>query len=156
MAKKPHPADQAEIDKIAAATHFAVHLRAGPFDKITKDAATLEDAIRIADAMGTTPTAGGRWSTRLRRKPRRARPGYEDRAGAQEHIGDSGAASFAAEIIFDLARCLLTAANAVFDPKECLRVHRLTGFEEALLYPIVQSCRSFDASLPVEDIGRVL
>jgi hypothetical protein len=141
MAKKPHPADQAEIDKIAAATHFAVHLRAGPFDKITKDAATLEDAIRIADAMGTTPTAGGRWSTRLRRKPRRARPGYEDRA---------------AEIIFDLARCLLTAANAVFDPKECLRVHRLTGFEEALLYPIVQSCRSFDASLPVEDIGRVL
>jgi hypothetical protein len=55
MAKKPHPADQAEIDKIAAATHFAVHLRAGPFDKITKDAATLEDAIRIADAMGTTP-----------------------------------------------------------------------------------------------------
>lgn len=36
MAKKPHPADQAEIDKIAAATHFAVHLRAGPFDKITK------------------------------------------------------------------------------------------------------------------------
>lgn len=34
--KKPHPADQAEADKIARATHFAVHLRTGPYDKITK------------------------------------------------------------------------------------------------------------------------
>lgn len=58
MPKKPHPADLAEAEKIAAADHFAVHLRTGPFDKITKDAGTLAEAIRIADAMGATP--GGR------------------------------------------------------------------------------------------------
>lgn len=58
MTKKLHPADQAEIKKIAAAVYFTIHLRGGPFDKTTERAETLAAAIEAADAMGTTP--GGR------------------------------------------------------------------------------------------------
>jgi len=54
MPAKQHPADLADIEKIATATHFTVHLRSGPHDKITKRAKTLAAAIRAADAMGKT------------------------------------------------------------------------------------------------------
>lgn len=54
MPTKLHPADAADIEKIAQATHFTVHLRSGPHDKITKRARTLAAAIRAADAMGKT------------------------------------------------------------------------------------------------------
>jgi hypothetical protein len=56
MASKPHPADAAEIAKIATAIHFTVHLRSGPHDKITKRAKTLAAAIRAADRLGQTPS----------------------------------------------------------------------------------------------------
>lgn len=58
MAPKLHPADLADIEKIATATHFTIHLRSGPHDKITKRAKTLAAAIRAADRLGMTP--GGR------------------------------------------------------------------------------------------------
>lgn len=58
MALNLHPADLSDIEKIATATHFTVHLRAGPHDKVTKKAKTLAAAIRAADKLGTTP--GGR------------------------------------------------------------------------------------------------
>lgn len=58
MALNLHPADFSDIEKIATATHFTVHLRSGPHDKITKRAKTLAAAIRAADKLGKTP--GGR------------------------------------------------------------------------------------------------
>ncbi|RUM95326.1 hypothetical protein EET67_23915 [Pseudaminobacter arsenicus] len=58
MALNLHPADLSDIEKIATATHFTVHLRSGPHDKITKRAKTLAAAIRAADKLGNTP--GGR------------------------------------------------------------------------------------------------
>lgn len=58
MTSKMHPADVADLAKIATATHFTVHLRSGPHDKITKRAKTLAAAIRAADKLGTAP--GGR------------------------------------------------------------------------------------------------
>jgi hypothetical protein len=56
--KKIHPAEEADIAKIAQATHFTIHLRSGPHDKVTKTAKTLASAIKIADKLGKTP--GGR------------------------------------------------------------------------------------------------
>jgi hypothetical protein len=53
-----HPADLSDIEKIGTATHFNVHLRIGPAEKIDKRAKTLAAAIRTADKLGTTP--GGR------------------------------------------------------------------------------------------------
>lgn len=58
MPKKLHPADRADLEKIAQAVAFNVHLRAGPADKINRRAKTLAAAIRIADKLGTT--RGGR------------------------------------------------------------------------------------------------
>ncbi|RUM95937.1 hypothetical protein EET67_20675 [Pseudaminobacter arsenicus] len=58
MPDKLHPADLSDIEKIATATHFTVHLRSGPHDKITKRAKTLAAAILAADKLGKTP--GGR------------------------------------------------------------------------------------------------
>lgn len=58
MTRKLHPADAADIAKIETATHFTVHLRSGPHDKITKRTKTLAAAIRAADKLGKTP--GGR------------------------------------------------------------------------------------------------
>ncbi len=55
MAPKMHPADIADIEKIATATHFTAHLRTGPHDRVTKTARTLGEAIKVADAMGKTP-----------------------------------------------------------------------------------------------------
>lgn len=56
MTRKLHPADAADIAKIATATHFTVHLRSGPHDKITKRARTLAAAVRTADKLGKTPS----------------------------------------------------------------------------------------------------
>jgi hypothetical protein len=58
MALNLHPADLSDIEKIATATHFNVHLRIGPAEKIDRKAKTLAAAIRIADKLGKTP--GGR------------------------------------------------------------------------------------------------
>lgn len=58
MALNLHPADLSDIEKIGTATHFTVHLRSGPHDKVTEQAKTLAAAIKIADKLGTTP--GGR------------------------------------------------------------------------------------------------
>jgi hypothetical protein len=58
MAKKTHPADAADIAKIAAAKAFNVHLRTGPGEKTNRTAKTLAAAVRIADKLGAT--AGGR------------------------------------------------------------------------------------------------
>lgn len=54
MALNLHPADLSDIEKIGTATHFTIHLRSGPHDKVTKEAKTLAAAIKIADELGTT------------------------------------------------------------------------------------------------------
>lgn len=36
MSSKLLPADLADIEKIATATHFTIHLRSGPHDKVTR------------------------------------------------------------------------------------------------------------------------
>lgn len=54
MTKKPHPADIADRQKIATATHFNVHLRTGPSEKINREAPTLIEAVKIADELGKT------------------------------------------------------------------------------------------------------
>lgn len=51
MAKQMHPADAADRAKIANATHFNVHLRKGPTEKINQEAPTLAEAVKIADAI---------------------------------------------------------------------------------------------------------
>lgn len=51
MAKQMHPADAADRAKIANATHFNVHLRKGPTEKINQEAPTLAEAVKIADAV---------------------------------------------------------------------------------------------------------
>jgi hypothetical protein len=51
MAKPIHPADAADRAKIATATHFNVHLRKGPTEKINQEAPTLAEAVKIADAL---------------------------------------------------------------------------------------------------------
>ncbi|GAA4175217.1 hypothetical protein [Shinella granuli] len=51
MAKPIHPADAADRAKIANATHFNVHLRKGPTEKINQEAPTLAEAVKIADAI---------------------------------------------------------------------------------------------------------
>lgn len=53
MTKQPHPADLADRQKVATATHFNVHLRRNPGDVVNTEAATLIDAVKIADEMGT-------------------------------------------------------------------------------------------------------
>jgi hypothetical protein len=53
MPKKPHPADIADREKIANATHFNVHLRISPTEKINREARTLETAVEIADAISS-------------------------------------------------------------------------------------------------------
>lgn len=58
MALNLHPADLSDIEKVGTATHFNVHLRIGPAEKIDRRAKTLAAAIKIADKLGTTP--GGR------------------------------------------------------------------------------------------------
>jgi hypothetical protein len=54
MALNLHPADLSDIEKIGTATHFTIHLRSGPHDKITKRAKTLAAAVRAADKLGKT------------------------------------------------------------------------------------------------------
>jgi hypothetical protein len=54
MALNLHPADLSDIEKIAQATHFTIHLRSGPHDKVTKQAKTLAAAVRAADNLGKT------------------------------------------------------------------------------------------------------
>ncbi len=49
MASKLHPADIADRQRITTATHFNVHLRRGPTEKINEEAPTLAEAIKIAD-----------------------------------------------------------------------------------------------------------
>ncbi|SOC47718.1 hypothetical protein SAMN05892877_13243 [Rhizobium subbaraonis] len=49
MTSKLHPADIADRQKIATATHFNVHLRRGPTEKINEEAPTLAEAVKIAD-----------------------------------------------------------------------------------------------------------
>lgn len=51
MTKQMHPADAADRAKIANATHFNVHLRKGPAEKINEEAPTLAEAVKIADAL---------------------------------------------------------------------------------------------------------
>lgn len=51
MTKQMHPADAADRAKIANATHFNVHLRKGPTEKINQEAPTLAGAVKIADAL---------------------------------------------------------------------------------------------------------
>lgn len=51
MTKQTHPADAADRAKIANATHFNVHLRKGPTEKINQEAPTLAEAVKIADAL---------------------------------------------------------------------------------------------------------
>lgn len=58
MALNLHPADLSDIEKISTATHFNVHLRIGPAEKIDRKAKTLAAAIRIADKLGMTPGGG--------------------------------------------------------------------------------------------------
>lgn len=53
MTKQMHPADAADRAKIANATHFNVHLRKGPAEKINQGAPTLAEAVKIADALKT-------------------------------------------------------------------------------------------------------
>ena len=53
MTKQMHPADAADRAKIANATHFNVHLRKGPAEKINQEAPTLAEAVKIADALKT-------------------------------------------------------------------------------------------------------
>lgn len=53
MPKKIHPADQADLDAIAQATHFVVHMRRGPADVFKQEAPTLAEAIVIADQVRT-------------------------------------------------------------------------------------------------------
>jgi hypothetical protein len=55
MAKKAHPADAADLAKIAGAKTFNVHFRTGPGEKVNRTAKTLAAAVRIADKLGTTP-----------------------------------------------------------------------------------------------------
>jgi len=56
MPTKPHTADATLLAKIAEATHFNVHLRTGPHQKINREAKTLAEAVSIADEMGATPS----------------------------------------------------------------------------------------------------
>lgn len=49
------PADLADIEKVGTATHFNVHLRIGPAEKIDRKAKTLVAAIKVADKLDTTP-----------------------------------------------------------------------------------------------------
>lgn len=49
MRKKIHPADQADLDAIAQATHFVVHMRRGPADVFRQEAPTLVAAMVIAN-----------------------------------------------------------------------------------------------------------
>lgn len=53
-AKKIHDADLADRKKVATATHFNVHLRISPAEKINREAATLIEAVTIADEIGKT------------------------------------------------------------------------------------------------------
>lgn len=56
MALNLHPADLSDLEKIAEAVGFSIHLRTGPGDKITKRAKTLAAAIKAADKLGKTPS----------------------------------------------------------------------------------------------------
>lgn len=49
--KKLHPADLDDLQKVATATHFNVHLRRGPHFKINQEAPTLDAAIVVADRL---------------------------------------------------------------------------------------------------------
>jgi hypothetical protein len=54
--KLPHPADIADREKIATATHFNVHLRISPTEKINREARSLQTAVEIADAISSGAT----------------------------------------------------------------------------------------------------
>jgi hypothetical protein len=56
MAKKTHPADAADRALIAQAISYNVHLRRSPTSKINRPAATLAEAIAIADEIGLIGT----------------------------------------------------------------------------------------------------
>ncbi|RUW55823.1 hypothetical protein [Mesorhizobium sp. M8A.F.Ca.ET.021.01.1.1] len=56
MAKKLHPADASDIEKIAEAVSFAANLRTGPHETLKKTAKTLAAAVRAADKLGKTPS----------------------------------------------------------------------------------------------------
>ncbi len=56
MTKKSHPADIADLEKIKTATHFNVHLRRSPTDKVNHEAKTLREAILIADEISAGNT----------------------------------------------------------------------------------------------------
>lgn len=56
MALNLHPADLSDLEKIAEAVGYSIHLRTGPSDKITKRAKTLAAAIKATDKLGTTPS----------------------------------------------------------------------------------------------------
>ena len=47
--KKAHPADLADREAVAEATGFNVHLRISPTKKINEEAASLAEAVKIAD-----------------------------------------------------------------------------------------------------------
>jgi len=49
--KKAHPADLADREAVAKATGFNVHLRISPTKKINEGAASLPEAVKIADRM---------------------------------------------------------------------------------------------------------
>lgn len=49
MPKKIHPADQADLDAIAQAVGFCVHMRRGPADVFKQEAPTLTKAVAIAN-----------------------------------------------------------------------------------------------------------
>lgn len=56
MALNLHPADLSDLEKIAEAVCFSIHLRTGPSDEVTKPAKTLTAAIKAADKLGKTPS----------------------------------------------------------------------------------------------------
>ena len=56
MAFNLHPADLADRQKVATATHFNVHLRRNPGDVTNTQAPTLIEAVKIAGQMAPTPS----------------------------------------------------------------------------------------------------
>lgn len=58
--KKIHPADQLDRDAVATAVSFNVFFRRSPTSKISREAASLAEAIKISDEIVAEVTATGR------------------------------------------------------------------------------------------------
>ena len=58
MAKKPHPVDLIDAERIENAAWFNVHARKGPFEKYNQRCETLIEAVAVHDewiALGRRP-----------------------------------------------------------------------------------------------------